>query len=132
MESMLATLKTQLYAYRDIETRLEDIGRDASALRDQKRQIEKSMSSILAKPEFQDFKKLELKDDGTYVNIYRPGEWNKGWSLGKKELDECLTEYFAHNATASAKQCYDFICSKQKDKCVGKEYSFDRVVLKKK
>jgi phage pi2 protein 07 len=132
MESMLATLKTQLYAYRDIETRLDDIKRDASSLRDQKRQIEKSMSSILARPEFQDFKTLELKDDGTHVNIYRPGEWNKGWSLGKKELDEYLTEYFAQTANPSAKQCHDFISNKQKEKCVGKEYTFDRVVLKKK
>ena len=132
MESMLATLKAQLYTYRDIETRLADIGKDASALRDQKRQIEKSMSSILSKPEFQDFKKLELKDDGTCVNIYRPGEWNKGWSLGKKELDECLTEYFANNTNTSAKHCHEFICNKQKEKCVGKEYAFDHVAVKKK
>jgi hypothetical protein len=90
------------------------------------------MSSILARPEFQDFKTLELKDDGTHVNIYRPGEWNKGWSLGKKELDEYLTEYFAQTTTHSAKQCHDFISNKQKEKCVGKEYTFDRVVLKKK
>ena len=129
---MLTTLKTQLYAYRDIETRLTDIGKDASELREQKRQIEKTMASILANPEFHDFKKLELKDDGTYVNIHRPGEWNKGWSLGKKELEECLTEYFGKTTHPNAKECHEFICNKQKDKGVGKEFSFDHVIPKKK
>lgn len=129
---MLASLKQNLYAYRDLETRLSEIGKDVSELREQKRQIEKSMSSILAHPEFQDFKKLELKDDGTYLNIHRPGEWNKGWTLGKKELEESLTEYFGKQTHPSAKECYEFICNKQKEKGVGKEFSFDHVIPKKK
>ena len=132
MQTTLATLKAQLYAYRDIETRLTDIGKDVSELREQKRHIEKTMSSILANPEFQDFKKLELKDDGTYVNIHRPGEWNKGWSLGKKELEECLTGYFGSHSSPNVKECYEFICNKQKEKGVGKEFSFDHVIPKKK
>lgn len=132
MESALTTLKTQLYAYRDIEKRLTDIGRDVSELRDQRKQIEKCMATILARPEFQEFKKLELKDDGTFVNIQRPGEWNKPWSLGKKDLETSLHEYFSNGNTYTAKDCYEFICNKQKDKMVGKEFVFDVMDPKKK
>jgi phage pi2 protein 07 len=133
MDGLLASLKQNLYVYRDLETRLSDIGKNVADLREQKREVEKSMASILAHPEFNDFKKLELKDDGTYVNIHRPGEWNKGWSLGKKELEECLVEYFTkHSLSPNAKECHEFICNKQKDKGVGKEFAFDHVIPKKK
>lgn len=128
----METLKKNLYAYRDLETRLNEIGETVSELREQKKTLEKSMAAVLAHPDFHDFKKLELKDDGTYVNIHRPGEWNKGWSLGKKELEERLTEYFATHHAPNAADCNEFICSKQKEKGVGKEFAFDHVIPKKK
>ena len=121
-------LKTALYAYKDVDNRLNELGKDVALLRGQRKELETTMASILARPELRSIDKLELKEDNSYVRIGRPETWTKPWSLSKKDLEASLVEYFRLNNAVSAEGCYKHICEAQRKP--GKEFIFERVKRK--
>jgi hypothetical protein len=121
-------LKNALYAYKDIDNRLNDLNRDVATLRGQRKDIEVTMATILARPELSAIDKLELKDDNSYVRIGRPDTWTKPWSLSKKDLATHLTDYFQRNTVPTPDGCFKYICETQRT--LGKEFTFERVKRK--
>lgn len=120
-------LKSYINTYRKLDDELKDINAKALDIRREKKTIEADMSLVLSQPEFQQYDKLESKEDSSIIKIQRPGGWTKGWTLSKSELMEGLDLYFSKNENrASAEGCYAFIVERQKPKMVATEFSFDR------
>lgn len=119
-------LKQTLYAYKDVDNQLQEVNRQVAELRQKRKEYETRLASLLSRPEFTDIKKLEIRDDNSYVLIHRPDTWTKPWSLSKKELETTLGAYFGSTSAPTAAGCYEFICAAQKK--TGKEFTFDRIV----
>jgi hypothetical protein len=84
------------------------------------------MRDVLARPEFATFHKMDLNDD-SYIRIQRAGEWNKPWSLSKRELQVLLAEFFGGPAPKTAEECYRYITEAQAEKAKGTTMQFTRV-----
>jgi len=129
MEASLLTLKKHLHTYRKLDEDLKELNAKAQEIRRERKDVEAGMSSILSLPEFQQYDKLEIKEDGSMVKIQRPGTWTKGWTMSKSELMDGLDLYFSkHDGYASAEGCYEFLVERQKSKMVANEFAFDRTI----
>ena len=127
MEATLQSLKTFLQSYRALDEDLKKINAKAQELRRERKDVEVEMSAILSKPEFDQYNKLEIKEDGSLIKIQRPGTWTKGWSMSKNELMDGLNLYFEkHENTANAEECFEFLVERQKPKMVANEFAFER------
>lgn len=127
MDATLQVLKSHIQAYRKVDDELKNINAKAQDIRREKKTIENELSVILANPAFQQYDKLEIKEDGSMIKIQRPGMWTKGWSMSKSELMEGLDSYFSkYENSASAEGCYAFLVERQKPKLIANEFAFDR------
>ena len=128
MDATLITLKSHLQSYRKLDEELKELNAKSLEVRRERKQIESEMSIILQKPEFQQYDKLEIKEDGSLIRIQRPGTWTKGWSMSKHELMDALNLYFKVDKDANAEDCYDFLVEHQKPKMVSNEFAFERTI----
>ena len=129
MDATLQSLKSHLHTYRKLDEDLKVLNSKAQELRRERRDVETEMSGILSRPEFQQYDKLEIKEDGSIVKIQRPGTWTKGWTMSKSELMDGLDLYFSRNSdSTSAEGCYEFLVERQKAKMVANEFAFDRTI----
>jgi|APCry1669189000_1035189.scaffolds.fasta_scaffold116607_2 hypothetical protein len=129
MEETLKMLKSHLLTYRALDDDLKKINAKAYDLRRERKDVEVEMSTILSSPAFEQYNKLEIKEDGSLVKIQRPGTWTKGWTISKNELEQGLNSYFEkHEDTANAQECFDFLVERQKPKMIMNEFSFERSV----
>jgi len=126
MDATLLTLKSHLQYYRKLDDDLKEANIKTHDLRRERKVIENEMSTILSKPEFQQYDKLEIKEDGSIIKIQRPGMWTKSWSMSKNELMEGLDMYFSNMDEANAIDCYDFLVDRQKLKMAANEFNFER------
>lgn len=127
MDANLLSLKTHLQTYRKLDEEMKALNAKIQDLRRDRKEVESEMSHILALPEFIQYDKLEIKDDGSIVKIQRPGMWTKPWSLSKNELMDSLDLYFStRESSASAEGCYEFLVDRQKPKMAANEFAFDR------
>ena len=85
------------------------------------------MAQIVKLPEFSSIEKLQLEDDGSTIQIIKPGT-NKPWGLSKKDLQTHLQSYFANVKNPNPEGCLDYITAEQHKKLVTTDYSFNRVV----
>ena len=128
MDATLMTLKSHLQSYRKLDEDLKELNAKSLEVRRERKQIESEMSIILQKPEFQQYDKLEIKEDGSLIRIQRPGTWTKGWSMSKHELMDALNLYFKVDKDANAEDCYDFLVEHQKPKMISNEFAFERTI----
>jgi hypothetical protein len=128
MDATLITLKSHLQSYRQLDEGIKELNAKSLELRRQRKEIENEMSVILEKPEFQQYDKLEIKEDGSLIKIQRPGMWTKGWSISKHELMDALNLYFKIDRDANAEDCYEFLLEHQKPKMTANEFAFERTM----
>jgi len=121
-------LKTCVQRYRDVDNKLRMINAEVQELRRQRSIAESSVIELIKTPAFSDFKKLEISDDGSTIRIQRPNEWNKPWSLSKGLLKQMLDEYYKTTKSASANECYEFICETMKPMLVSDSFNIERTV----
>jgi hypothetical protein len=69
---------------------------------------------------------MELSDQ-SYIRIQRPGDYNKPWSLSKRELQVLLSEFFSTSDPKTAEDCYKYITEKRSKDLVGTELHFTRL-----
>ena len=118
-------LKTYIKEYRNIDDEVRRANKVVSELRDSRKTIESQITTILRRPEFAGYDKLKIEDDGSTIKVQRPNEWNKPWSLSKKDLQDALKEY---RGPYSPESCFDFIVERQKKKLVATEFAITRTV----
>lgn len=121
-------LKNCIRRYRDTDNQISILNKNVYNLREKRKIIEMEMGDILKMPQFANYEKLGLEDDGSTIKIQRPNTWSKAWNLSKKDLQESVTNYFASTSTPNANECVDFIINQQKSKLVSSEFSFTRIL----
>jgi len=114
--------------YRAIDDKLKEINKEIHKLRENKKFVENEMSDILRRQNFAHIYKLEIADDGSYIRIQRPETWNKPWSMGAREMQGHIDEYFKTHAGPNAEGCYKFIVDRKKKDMVAKEFAFTRMM----
>lgn len=112
--------------YRELDDSIKKINKGLTDLRDERGEVEQRMGEILMKPEFASFHKMELSDQ-SYIRVQRPGEWNKPWSLSKKELQVLLAQFFASPQPKTAEDCFKFIADERAKALVGTDAHFTRL-----
>lgn len=121
-------LKNCIRRYRDADNQISVLNKNVYSLREKRKIIEIEMGDILRMPQFSNYEKLGLEDDGSTIKIQRPNTWAKPWNLSKKDLTESVTSYFTTTASPNAKDCVEYILQQQKSKLVATEFNFTRIL----
>lgn len=127
---MLASLKTHIQSYRDVDAKLQNLNKEVHTLRKEKNEIESGMVSLLQNPEFESINMLQLKEDGSTIQIQRPNTWSKAWTLSKKDLHTYLHEYFQKTPSPKPDECFEYITQEKTKTLVSNEFSFARIIQK--
>jgi chromosome segregation ATPase len=121
-------LKARVQEYRDLDNKLREVNAKVQELRRVRSEAEDRIVEIIRRPEFSEFKKLEISDDGSTIRIQRPKEWNKPWSLSKSLLKQMLDEYYKTTNSPNSQECYHFICETMKPMLVSDSLNIERTV----
>jgi len=121
-------LKRCIKQYREVDDQLRELNRQVYWKRDMRKLVESEIAEIIKAPEFQNFKKVKVEEDGSTITIKRPNEWTKPWSLSQKELKELLNQYFAVSNNINADELFKYIIETKKQALVSGDYSISRTV----
>ncbi len=114
------TLKPVIAKYLEITKRLNEINARAGELRDERRTVELDLAAAYASsptlPE-----KIGLNSSQMMFSVKKPGEWKKGWTLSKKQLEEYLLEILPDRGEEVMRE----IVRRHEEKLVATDYSFD-------
>ncbi len=106
--------------YLEITKRLNEINARAGELRDERRTVELDLAAAYASspalPE-----KIGLNSSQMMFSVKKPGEWKKGWTLSKKQLEEYLLEILPDRGEEVMRE----IVRRHEEKLVATDYSFD-------
>ena len=115
----METLKPVLTKYLDVNKKLTEINARASELRDERRTIELDLAATYAEQPLPD--KIELKQSHLVFQVKKPGEWKKGWTLSKKQLQGYLLEILPEHGEDVMRE----IVRRHEPKLTATDYSFD-------
>jgi hypothetical protein len=114
------TLKPAIAKYLEVTKRLNEINARASELRDERRTVELDLAAAYASssnlPD-----KIGLNASQMIFSVKKPGEWKKGWTLSKKQLEEYLLEILPDRGEEVMRE----IVRRHEEKLVATDYSFD-------
>lgn len=115
-------LKPVMTRYLEVSKKLNDLNAQASELRDERRSIELDLSALYADPRTGELpSKIELKNSHMVFQVKRPGEWKKGWTLSKKQLEQYLNEILPEHGPDVFRE----IVMKHEPKMVGDDFGFE-------
>ena len=117
MESITPILRN----YVDVSKRLNDLNAKAGELRDQRRSLELDLTAEYANVRNDLPTKIDLNQSKMTFAVKKPGEWKKGWTLSKKQLQEYLLEILPEHGEDVFKE----IVRKHEPKLVATDFSFD-------
>lgn len=128
MEEAINDLKRCIKQYRTVDDDLRKLNKAVYDKRESRKIVEMEIADLVKLPEFNNFKKLKIEEDGSTITVQRPNEWSKPWTLSKKDLKDLLERYFESTNFPSAEKCSEFIVEAQKRKLVASEFNFSRIV----
>ena len=117
------TLKPALARYIDVNKKLDEVNARAKELREQRQSVELDLAAAYNETTLPD--KIELKQSQMVFHVKKPGEWKKGWTLSKKQLQEYLMEILPEHGADVIKE----IVRRHEPKLVATDYSFDLKAL---
>ena len=113
------SLRPSLARYLDINRKLATANEQVSLLRDERRSVELDLSAAYnetALPE-----RIDLNQSRMTFFVKRPGQWKKGWTLSKKQLEEYLTDILGERGQEVMKE----IVRRHEPKLVSTDFAFD-------
>lgn len=114
------TLKPILTRYLENNKQLADVNTRAKDLREHRQTLELDLAAAYTEsstlPE-----KIELNASKLVFQVKKPGEWKKGWSLSKKQLQNYLIEILPEHGEDVMKE----IVRRHERTLVADEYSFE-------
>jgi len=128
MQETLSELKKCIKSYREIDDDLRKLNAVVYEKRDARKIVEMQIADIVKRPEFSEFKKMKIEEDGSTISIKRPAEWTKPWTLSQKDLKDITAQYFASATQINAEGLVKFIVDTRKAALVADEFSFARTV----
>jgi len=121
-------LRTAVGRYRTIDDQLRTLNRQVYPLREQRKITEMEIVDILRQPEYATVTKLDIREDGSRINIKKPQTWKSPWSLSKGDLGRYLTQYFESTQAPNANDCYRYITRTHDHTLVRDTFCIERVV----
>lgn len=121
---MEATLTPVLARYLDVTKKLADVNAKARDLRDQRQSIELDLAAAYNEARIKNAPlpdKVDLKASQLVFQVKQPGEWKKGWTLSKKQLEQYLNEILPEHGEDVMKE----IVRRHDRTLVANDYSFD-------
>lgn len=117
------SIKPVLSKYLEVNKKLSEVNARASELRDQRRTVELDLAAAYGEARYKEPlpDKIELKQSHLVFQVKKPGEWKKGWTLSKKQLQEYLLEILPEHGEDVMRE----IVRRHEPKLTATEYSFD-------
>lgn len=119
----MESLKPILSRYLDISKRLTEVNAQAKELRENRQEVEMDLAAAynesLIKEPLPD--KIDLHKSKMMFMVKKPGEWKKGWTLSKKQLEAYLKEILPEHGEDVFKE----IVRRHEPTLVVDDYSFD-------
>lgn len=116
----MESVKPALAEYIDITKKLTDLNARTKDLRDQRGSVELDLAAAYA--EQRDLPAtIELTGSQMVFHVKKPGEWKKGWTLSKKQLQEYLMDILPERGADVMKE----IVRRHEPKLTATDYSFD-------
>lgn len=113
------TLQPVLTKYLDVNRKLTEVNNRASELRDTRRSLELDLAAAYTEAALPD--KIELKTSHLVFQVKKPGEWKKGWTLSKKQLQGYLLEILPEHGEDVMRE----IVRRHEPKLTATDYSFE-------
>jgi hypothetical protein len=86
-------LAPYLTRYVELNKRIGTLNAEVKDLREKRSTVELNMAAVYSEPQKEDLpQKIELAKSKMVFQVKRPGEWKKGWTLSKKQLEQYLAE----------------------------------------
>ena len=119
----MESLKPVLTQYLDVNRKLSEVNARATDLRDQRRTLELDLTAAYAEAQRREPlpDKIELKSSQLVFQVRKPGEWKKGWTLSKKQLQEYLLEILPEHGEDVMRE----IVRRHEPKLTATDYSFE-------
>lgn len=117
------SLRPVLTNYLDVNRKLSEVNARATDLRDQRRSLELDLTAAYAEARVKEPlpDKIELVASHLVFQVKKPGEWKKGWTLSKKQLQDYLVEILPERGADVMKE----IVRRHEPKLTATEYSFE-------
>lgn len=117
------SLKPILTRYLDINKHLIDVNAQAKELRENRQEVEMDLSAIYNESRFKEPlpDKIDLHKSKMQFLVKKPGEWKKGWTLSKKQLEVYLKDILPEHGEDVFKE----IIKRHEPTLVVNDYSFD-------
>lgn len=114
-------LKPTMTRYVEIVKKLNELNRLAGELRDDKRTLELDLAAIYGTTREELPEKIELTNSKMVFGVKKPGEWKKGWTLSKKDLEAYLKDILPEHGEDVLRE----IVMRHEPKLVGDDFQFE-------
>ena len=117
------SLKPILSRYLDVSKRLNEVNAQAKELRENRQEVEMDLITVYNEAKFKEPlpDKIDLHKSKMMFMVKKPGEWKKGWTLSKKQLEAYLIEILPEHGS----DVFAEIVRKHEKTLVATDYSFD-------
>ena len=116
----MESLTSPLRRYVDLSKRLAELNAKARDLREERQSVELDLAAVYAEQRELP-PKIALNQSKMIFVVKKPGEWKKGWTLSKKQLEEYLRDILPEHGEDVMRE----IVIRHERKLVATDYSFD-------
>jgi hypothetical protein len=118
----MESLSTPLRRYVDISKRLTELNAKARELREERQSVELDLAAVYNERAGAEIpQKIALNQSKMMFMVKKPGEWKKGWTLSKKQLEEYLRDILPEHGEDVMRE----IIRRHERKLETTDYSFD-------
>lgn len=119
----MESLKPILSRYLDISKRLNEVNAQAKELRESRQSVELDLAAAYNESRIKEPlpDKIDLHKSKMMFMVKKPGEWKKGWTLSKKQLESYLKEILPEHG----EDVFKDIVRRHEPTLVVDDYSFD-------
>lgn len=121
---MESTLKPILSRYIEVSKKLNDVNAKAKELREQRQSVELDLAAAYNESRSKQAPlpgKIDLNASQMVFAVKQPGEWKKGWTLSKKQLEQYLIEILPEHGEDVMRE----IVMRHDRTLVANDYAFD-------
>ena len=118
----MESLATPLRRYVDITKRLNELNAKARELREARQSVELDLAAVYNERGGAEIpQKIALNQSKMVFMVKKPGEWKKGWTLSKKQLEEYLRDILPEHGEDVLRE----IVLRHDRKMTATDYAFD-------
>lgn len=123
----MESLKPVLSRYLDVTKRLNEVNAQAKELRESRQEVEMDLAAAYNEARIKEPlpDKIDLHKSKMVFMVKKPGEWKKGWTLSKKQMENYLKEILPEHGESVMKE----IVRRHEPTLVVDDYSFDLKVV---